>query len=71
MLDGFRWDYAERLPAEETPNFERFKSGGVHAEYVQPIFPANSFPSWTTIVTGKKTIVPVSGVDPSPIMNGC
>ena len=35
----------------KTPNFERFKNGGEHAEYVQPIVPA--FPSWTTIVTGR------------------
>ena len=53
MLDGFRWDYAERQPPGQTPNFDRFKTDGVRAEYVEPIFPANSFPSWTTIVTGK------------------
>ncbi len=25
---------------------------GVRAEYVQPVFPSNSFPSWTSIATG-------------------
>ena len=53
LLDGFRWDYADRMAAEEIPNLKWFVSGGVRAEYVQPIFPSSSFPSWTTIVTGK------------------
>ncbi len=55
VLDGFRWDYAERELAvneESLPAFARFKSEGVRAEYVQPIFPSVSFPSWTTIATG-------------------
>jgi predicted AlkP superfamily pyrophosphatase or phosphodiesterase len=38
---------------EEIPNLKRFISEGVSAEYVQPIFPSMSFPSWTTIVTGE------------------
>ncbi len=52
LLDGFRWDYAERMSPRELPNLRRFMSEGVRAEYVQPVFPASSFPSWTTIVSG-------------------
>ena len=54
MLDGFRWDYVDRLPDEQVPNFRAFLSGGTRAEYVQPIFPSVSFPSWTTIATGMR-----------------
>ena len=34
------------------PAFARFASEGVKADYVQPIYPSISMPSWTTIVTG-------------------
>ncbi len=54
LIDGFRWDYAERLDPEEIPNFWRFMSQGARAEYTQPIFPAISYPSWTSIMTGKR-----------------
>ena len=52
MLDGFRWDYATRLNPGDLPFFDWLSSTGTRAEYVQPIYPADSFPSWTSIVTG-------------------
>ena len=52
MLDGFRWDYTIRLTEHELPNFKHFEATGVRAEYVEPIFPSLSWPSWTTISTG-------------------
>ena len=52
MLDGFRWDYTVRLTKQELPNFKYIESTGVRAEYVEPIFPSMSWPSWTTINTG-------------------
>lgn len=52
LLDGFRWDYLDRLGPEEVPNFSSFITDGVKADYVQPIYPSISFPSWTTIATG-------------------
>ena len=52
MLDGFRADYAKREDPSLVPTFTRFEREGVTARYVQPIYPALSFPSWTTIVTG-------------------
>ncbi len=54
MLDGFRWDYIDRLTEEQIPNFSQFVSDGVRAEYVQPAFPSVSWPGWTTISTGKQ-----------------
>ena len=52
MLDGFRWDYINKMSDDDVPNFKKFFSDGIRAEYVQPIFPSVSFPSWTTIATG-------------------
>ena len=51
MLDGTRWDYFSSRP-QLHPGYSKIKSEGVIAKYVQPILPANSYPSWTTIVTG-------------------
>ena len=55
MLDGFRADYATREDPSTVPTFTRFEREGVRAQYVQPIYPALSMPSWTTIVTGITT----------------
>ena len=52
MLDGFRADYASRADPKDGPTFTRFAREGVKVDYVQPIYPALSMPSWTTIVTG-------------------
>ena len=52
MLDGFRWDYADRMTEAELPNLKAFLSGGARAEYVQPIFPSMSWACWTTVATG-------------------
>ena len=52
MLDGFRADYASRADPADVPTFARFAREGVKADYVQPIYPSISMPSWTTIVTG-------------------
>lgn len=50
LVDGVRYDYI-RDPTLK--GFHRMAKEGVRAEYVQPIFPANSYPNWYTIVTGK------------------
>lgn len=49
LFDGFRWDYLEKY---ELPNFNRFRSQGVHAEYMEPIFPSLSYPGYYSILTG-------------------
>jgi predicted AlkP superfamily pyrophosphatase or phosphodiesterase len=50
-LDGFRWDYCERFPAE-TPNLRALRRDGVTARGLIPVFPSNTFPNHYTIVTG-------------------
>lgn len=50
-LDGFRWDYCERFPAE-TPNLRALRREGVTARGLIPVFPSNTFPNHYTIVTG-------------------
>ncbi|XP_047500671.1 glycerophosphocholine choline phosphodiesterase ENPP6-like [Penaeus chinensis] len=52
LLDGVRWDYVSIHRGDGLPGFERFFSQGAAAEYVNPVFPTNSFPNWHTIVTG-------------------
>jgi hypothetical protein len=49
LADGVRWDYVNQ---DNLPGFDRLLKRGVKAEYVQPIFPAYSYPNWYTIVTG-------------------
>lgn len=48
-IDGFRADYLHR---ENTPNLIGLAKAGVRAEYLQTVFPSNTFPSHYTIVTG-------------------
>jgi predicted AlkP superfamily pyrophosphatase or phosphodiesterase len=50
-LDGFRWDYPARYPAE-APNLRRLASQGVTARSLVPAFPSNTFANHYTIVTG-------------------
>ena len=52
LIDGFRWDYINdpRLSLKGIP---KIIENGVHAPYVNPVFPALSYPNWYSIVTGK------------------
>lgn len=54
LVDGVRYDYVKD-PALK--GFQRMARKGVKAEYVQPIFPSNSYPNWYTIVTGTQFVV--------------
>ena len=49
LVDGVRYDYVKDPTLK---GFARMAKKGVRAEYVQPIFPSNSYPNWYTIVTG-------------------
>lgn len=49
LVDGVRYDYVKDPSLK---GFQRMARKGVKAEYVQPIFPSNSYPNWYTIVTG-------------------
>jgi predicted AlkP superfamily pyrophosphatase or phosphodiesterase len=48
-LDGFRWDYIDRMPA---PNLKALAARGVRAKELIPSFPVLTFPNHYTIVTG-------------------
>ncbi|XP_071533474.1 glycerophosphocholine cholinephosphodiesterase ENPP6-like [Panulirus ornatus] len=52
MIDGFRWDYLDLHRGDGLPGFERMITKGVSAKHLNPVFPADSFPNWRTIVTG-------------------
>lgn len=49
LADGVRYDY---LSDKSLTGFKKMSEQGVKAEYVQPIFPSNSYPNWYTIITG-------------------
>lgn len=48
-IDGLMNEYIER---NETPNFDRFISEGVQAEYMIPVFPTKTFPNHWSLATG-------------------
>jgi predicted AlkP superfamily pyrophosphatase or phosphodiesterase len=48
-LDGWRWDYLDRMPA---PALRELARRGVRAESLLPVFPTLTFPNHYTIVTG-------------------
>lgn len=50
LVDGVRYDYVKDPSLK---GFSRMARKGVKAEYVQPIFPSNSYPNWYTIITGE------------------
>ncbi|CAG5128632.1 unnamed protein product, partial [Candidula unifasciata] len=52
LLDGFRWDYAERL---SLPNFQRLQNIGVKAGFVTSDFPTLSYPNYYSLMTGLHT----------------
>jgi predicted AlkP superfamily pyrophosphatase or phosphodiesterase len=47
--DGLRYDLADKFQAE---NLIRFRSSGVNADYLQPVFPSLTFPNHYSIATG-------------------
>jgi len=50
-MDGFRWDYCAKYPAQ-TPNLRRLIQEGVSARELIPVYPSNTFPNHYSIVTG-------------------
>ena len=54
MSSSFRWDYLRRFGVRggPFPGFDKFRQGGVETEYLESVFPSESFPAWQTINTG-------------------
>lgn len=50
-LDGWRWDFVQKN-REKLPNIVSLESHGVRANYVQNVFPTNTYPNYYSIVTG-------------------
>jgi predicted AlkP superfamily pyrophosphatase or phosphodiesterase len=50
-MDGFRWDYIAKYPAE-TPNLQQLMREGSSARQLIPVYPSNTFPNHYSIVTG-------------------
>ncbi len=48
-MDGFRWDYADRVP---TPWLDQLAQEGVTVSYVIPAFPSKTFPNHYSMATG-------------------
>lgn len=53
MMDGLRWDYVDQQDATVLPGFSRILQEGVRAEWTDPLFPSLSYPTWTTLSTGR------------------
>jgi len=56
-LDGLHSNQLKTFSPGSLPTFERLMSNGATANYVQPVFPSEGFPSWTTISTGNISIM--------------
>lgn len=52
LVDGFRWDYFDKLSEDELPGFTRLRQNGVSAEAFMPVFPSLSFANYYSIMTG-------------------
>jgi predicted AlkP superfamily pyrophosphatase or phosphodiesterase len=50
-MDGFRWDYCDKYPAE-TPHLRRLREEGVSSRELIPVYPSNTFPNHYSIATG-------------------
>ena len=51
----FRWDYFDKYHEKtggELTGLQKFMDSGVRAQYLESVFPAESFPAWQTIQTG-------------------
>ena len=52
----FRWDYFQIYrdnTGHDLEGFKQFIAGGVRSQYLESVFPAESFPAWQTIQTGE------------------
>ncbi len=57
LIGGLRWDHLDHfnrsnISGKRFLGFEKFLNGGVKTEYLESVFPAESFPAWQTISTG-------------------
>ncbi|XP_053396053.1 ectonucleotide pyrophosphatase/phosphodiesterase family member 5-like [Mercenaria mercenaria] len=51
-MDGFRYDYLDLIPPDETENFQYMINNGVKAKSVMNVFPTVTYPNHYTLITG-------------------
>ncbi|XP_060597088.1 ectonucleotide pyrophosphatase/phosphodiesterase family member 5-like, partial [Ruditapes philippinarum] len=51
-MDGFRYDYLNLIPEEETEHFQFMIKNGVKAKYVMNVFPSVTYANHYSILTG-------------------
>uniref|UniRef100_A0AC35FH19 Ectonucleotide pyrophosphatase/phosphodiesterase family member 6 n=1 Tax=Panagrolaimus sp. PS1159 TaxID=55785 RepID=A0AC35FH19_9BILA len=52
LIDGYSAELFNRTNAAIKVGAETLLSNGVHAEYLQPVFPTQSYPNWYSLATG-------------------
>ena len=53
ILGGFRWDYLEAFKPEVFTAFAYLKKHGSSIPMVDPVFPTEDYPVWTSLATGR------------------
>ncbi|XP_074662587.1 ectonucleotide pyrophosphatase/phosphodiesterase family member 5-like isoform X2 [Tubulanus polymorphus] len=53
-MDGFRWDYIDKMKfaGRPTPNFDKMIESGVHPKYVVDVFTSSTGPNHYSLATG-------------------
>lgn len=57
LVDGCRWDYIDH---KKHKGFKYLAKSGVKAHHLVPVLPANSYPNWYSLVTGKTACTIIS-----------
>ena len=52
LLDGFRWDYLN-YDAFGNDGLRRLIREGTAVEYLQPVYPSDSYPNYYSLMTGE------------------
>lgn len=51
-MDGFRYNYLDKLPLDKITNFTYLIKNGVKAKFIKNVFPTVTYPNHMTIATG-------------------
>jgi ectonucleotide pyrophosphatase/phosphodiesterase family protein 5 len=51
-VDGFRFDYIQKVSRENIPNFHYFVDHGATVKYVKNVFPSLTYPNHMSIISG-------------------
>ena len=62
LLDGFRWDYLN-YDAFGNDGLRRLIREGTAVEYLQPVYPSDSYPNYYSLMTGENSAMGMGGVN--------